>query len=216
MRPVIRLFQPTDRTAVLGLAADTAFFGAPVEAFLEDRRAMQDAFAAYYTDCEPEHLWVAEVDGAVRGYVTGCTGGRQASWNQARVGARAMVRFLGGRYRLGPRTWRYIGRLIGSTLHGEVPPPDLPAYPAHLHINLAESFRGRGLGGRLLQACLDQMTVLGLPGIHLNTTTLNGAALKLYEKMGFQVLARRRTRLWEPWLPQTVVENLVYAKRLNV
>jgi len=29
---------------VLQIAADTAFFGAPAEAFLDDRRIMQDAF----------------------------------------------------------------------------------------------------------------------------------------------------------------------------
>jgi hypothetical protein len=38
----------------------------------------------------------------------------------------------------------------------------------------------------------------------------------MYEKMGFQLLGRRRTRLWEPWLPDKEVDNLVYGKRLRV
>ena len=93
---------------------------------------------------------------------------------------------------------------------------DLRDYPAELHINLAEAARGLGLGRKLMQACLDQMTELGLPGIHLKTTTRNAAAIGLYEKMGFQLLARKRTRLWEPWLPGEEIENLVYGKRLGV
>lgn len=34
----IRPFQQTDRDALLKIAADTAFFGDPVEHFMEDRR----------------------------------------------------------------------------------------------------------------------------------------------------------------------------------
>ena len=59
-----------------------------------------------------------------------------------------------------------------------------------------------------MQACLDQMTELGIPGIHLKTTSMNTAAIKLYEKMGFDswlASARisgtsgcpgRRSRIW--------------------
>jgi len=216
MISVIRLFRPDDRADVLRIAADTAFFGAPVEAFMADRLAMQDAFVTYYTDCEPDHLWVAEVDGAVVGYVSGSIGGAGTTWGQVRIGGLAAFRFLGGRYRLGRRTYRYIARLIGSAVRDEYPHPDLRDYPAHLHINLAEGYRGLGLGRRLLQACLDQMTALSLSGIHLGTTNLNERAVQLYERIGFRLLAHRRTRLWEPWLPGVEVENLVYGKRLNV
>ena len=52
------------------------------------------------------------------------------------------------------------------------------------------------------------MTGLGIPGIHLKTTTMNAAAIKLYERMGFELLAAsahafgksgcpgRRSRTW--------------------
>jgi RimJ/RimL family protein N-acetyltransferase len=102
-----------------------------------------------------------------------------------------------------------------AILRGEYPHADLTQYPAELHINLAEGARGLGLGKQLMNACLDQMTALGLPGIHLSTTSLNVAAVRMYEKMGFRLLGSKRTRLWEPWMPGQEVENLVFGKSLG-
>ena len=36
---------------------EPAFFGEPVEAFLDDRRLFCDAFVRYYTDYEAEYAW---------------------------------------------------------------------------------------------------------------------------------------------------------------
>jgi ribosomal protein S18 acetylase RimI-like enzyme len=213
---IIRLYRPEDRAAVLQIAADTGYFGAPVEAFMDDRHMMQDAFVSYYLDCEPEYTWVAEVDGVVEGYITASTGSRRETRCWLKLYARALGRFLTLRYRLGRLTLRYGSRAALAVLAGEYPHADPRLYPAELHINLTERTRGLGLGRRLLQTCLDQMTDLGVPGIHLSTTNLNGAAVHLYEKMGFQLLARHRTRVWEPWMPGVEVENLVYGKRLSV
>jgi ribosomal protein S18 acetylase RimI-like enzyme len=212
--PTIRSYRAGDRAAVLQIAADTGFFGAPVEAFLDDRRLMQDAFVAYYVDREPEHLWVAEADGEVVGYISGSVGGRHAALGRARIAAATVFRSLTFRYRFGRKSWRYFGRAAQAVLRGEYPHADLKHYPAELHINLAEGARGLGLGKGLMNTCLDQMSALGMPGIHLNTTSLNAAAVGMYEKMGFQLLGRKRTRLWEPWLPDREVVNLVYGKRL--
>jgi len=216
MTPIVRLCRPEDRAAILQIAADTGFFGAPVEAFMQDRRMMQDVFVAYYVDREPEHLWVADVDGAVVGYICGSTGGSAATWGRGLTAFSAGLRLATLRYNVDALTLRYFRRTAGAVLGGEYPHVDLSNYPAELHINLAEAARGLGLGRKLMQACLDQMTELGLPGIHLKTTNRNAAATSLYEKMGFQLLARKRTRLWEPWLPGVEMENLVYGKRLGV
>jgi ribosomal protein S18 acetylase RimI-like enzyme len=216
LTPTVRLYQPQDRSAVLEIAADTGFFGAPVEAFLDDRRLMQDIFVAYYVDREPEHLWVADLDGTTVGYICGSVGGKEVARAQARTSAAAVLKLVTFRYKVCALTRRYFLRVASAVLRGEYPHPDLRGYPAHLHINLTEAARGFGLGKRLMNACLDQMTGLGVPGIHLNTTSLNAAAVKMYEKMGFELLARKRTHLWEPWLPGVEVENQVYGKPLAV
>ena len=54
-----------------------------------DRRMMQDVFVAYYIDHEPEHLWVADVDGTVVGYISGSTGGAAATWGRGLTAAAA-------------------------------------------------------------------------------------------------------------------------------
>lgn len=207
---IIRPYRPADREAVHRLAADTAFFGAPVETFLPDRQAFSDAFVAYYTDCEPQHAWVAEAEGVVAGYLTGSVGGRGATWGRLRVILAAACRFVTGRYRFGQRGSFFVGRLALAALRGESAHADLRPYPAHLHVNVAEAYRGWGLGRQLLAACLSQMAELRVPGIHLHTTSFNRAAVPLYEKMGFRLLAVQRTRVWEPWLPGVEVENRLY------
>jgi hypothetical protein len=59
----------------------------------------------------------------------------------------------------------------------------------------------------LLIAYLDQLLAAGVPGVHLGTTTLNRAALHLYCSLGFQVLAARRSRMWQGLIVEPL-ENL--------
>jgi GNAT superfamily N-acetyltransferase len=42
-------------------------------------------------------------------------------------------------------------------------------YPAHLHINLAPGFRGRGIGARLIDAFAALAAEAGAPGLHVVT-----------------------------------------------
>jgi ribosomal protein S18 acetylase RimI-like enzyme len=210
----IRLYEPADREAVLRIAADTAFFGEPVETFMEDRRLQGDFFVAYYLDYEPQRVWIAEANEEVVGYLTGSTGARREERGKTVTALKAAARLVTLRYRVGPLTRRYALRAAGAVLRGEYPHVDKQRFPAELHINLTARARGLGLGRALLEACLAQMTALGVPGIHLSTTSRNVAALRLYEKLGFEVLGRKRSTLWEPWLPGEEIENLVLGKSL--
>jgi len=162
----IRLYQAGDRPALRQIAADTAFFGQPIEALMEDRRLFLDSFYRYYTDVEPEHAWVACAGGQVAGFLTG---------------------------RL---TWRYLSGIAADGLRGRPIAPNLDEYPAHLHINVAAPWRGHGLGRRLMEAYLEQLRGLGLVGVHLETTDHNAAACRMYERFGFRLLGARPSRLW--------------------
>jgi GNAT superfamily N-acetyltransferase len=62
-------------------------------------------------------------------------------------------------------------------------------YPAHLHINLAASFRGRGIGALLIDAFARDARRAGAAGIHVVT----GAASRnvgFYKRNGFRELRR--------------------------
>jgi GNAT superfamily N-acetyltransferase len=67
-----------------------------------------------------------------------------------------------------------------------------PAYPAHLHINLAPASRGQGLGARLIEAFADRAARAGVPGMHVVT----GRAMRnvrFYLRCAF---AERGSAIW--------------------
>jgi ribosomal protein S18 acetylase RimI-like enzyme len=212
---LVRLYRPSDREAVHRIAADTAFFGAPVEAFLPDRQLFSDFFMAYYTDTEPEHLWVAEHEGQVGGYFAGSLGGAKLIAGQARAAIRVAGGLASRRYRDSRDALKFAARMAAAARHSEYPNPSLDAYPAHLHINVTQSLRGQGAGRKLMEAGMTGLAADGAPGIHLNTTSYNAAAVAMYEKMGFKLLGSKPTHLWEPWLPGVDIKNLVYGKALT-
>jgi GNAT superfamily N-acetyltransferase len=58
-------------------------------------------------------------------------------------------------------------------------------YPAHLHINLAPEFRGRGVGGELIARFIEYARRAGAPGIHV-TTSRGARNVTFYERLGFE------------------------------
>lgn len=207
----IRHYRPEDREAVWTLMADTAFFGEPVEAFFDDRRLYCAALAAYYTDYEPERLWVAEVAGNVVGYVMGCGDSRRRMRiSCTRVLPAALRGILQRRYHVGKKTLRYALRLLQEYLEHSVPTIPLDQFPGHLHINVAASAHRQGIGRTLLETSLAQFWTTGICGVHLFTTDRNRAACHLYESLGFRLLDARPTRRWRG-LVAGRVQNRVYG-----
>jgi ribosomal protein S18 acetylase RimI-like enzyme len=208
---LIRPFTPDDRQAVMSIAADTAFFGEPVEHFLNDRALFCDLFLAPYLDHDPQSCFVAEADGEPVGYILGShdhTGLARSNWS--RVYLPAVLNIIRGRYRIRWMTIRYGLAAIFNTF----PPVPRGRYPADLHINILSRIRGRGVGRRLLEAYQNHLIRSGIRGVYLHTTDRNPFACQLYEKMGYSLLGTRKTLLWQPWLG-TMVENRTYAKILQ-
>ena len=210
----VRPYRSVDRLAVFRIAADTAFFGEPVEAFLEDRSLFCDFFYAYYTDLEPEYGWVACVGEDVVGFLMGSidTRARPRRWLRG-IFPQVIQRLARGGYRIGRATLRYGLRQVQGELRREGLSVDVGTYPAHLHLNVAAGWRGRGLGRQLLDVHLEQMRALGIPGVHLSTTSANTAACRLYERSGFQLLSSCPTRLWQGLVPSPLEER-IYGIRL--
>lgn len=209
----IRPYKSGDRDDVFRLAADTAFFGNPVEDYLDDRKLFCDSLYRYYTDLEPQHCWVASANDEVVGFLTGCVdvSVQRRLW-VTKILPHIALGLVSGRYKIGALTWQHFKRLarhslrIGSSV-------DTSRYPANLHLNVRAAWRGRRLGQRLLEAYLSQLRALQIPGVHLNTTNLNAAACKLFEKMGFKLAAIQPAPQWaglvsEPVFKRTYVLDL--------
>lgn len=210
----IRPFHPDDSLPVHRIAADTAFFGAPVETYLEDRNLFIDAFYRYYTEVEAGNSLVACAGGEVVGFLMGCvdTPGQGRRWLQKSFPVFAR-KLLGGRYTIGRLAFRYAAGLALAGLRGETAHADTAIYPAHLHINIEKSWRGHGLGRDLIEAYLDFLRRQGIRGVQLSTTDMNEAACRLYERMRFTLLDARPTRLWQYWTGR-LVETRTYGLKL--
>ena len=210
----MRHYEARDRESVFRIAADTAFFGEPVEAYLDDRALFCDALYRYYTDLEPWHGWVACANEHVTGFLMGCadTAAQRRLW-LAKILPRLASGVLAGQYRVGSRTRRHAARLARCALHSR-PRVDLRKWPAHLHMNVEAAQRGHGIGRRLLEAFLAQLRKERVRGVHLNTTTLNRAAGALYASAGFRPVALQPAPQWQGLRPDAVF-NVCYALDLQ-
>jgi len=207
----IRRYHPQDREAIWTLVADTAFFGEPVEAFFDDRRLYGAVLTAYYTDYEPERLWVAEVGGSVVGCVMGCGDSRRrVRISCAHILPTVLSRVLRGHYRIGKKALRHTLRTVQEYVERSIPAVPLEQFPGHLHVNVVASARGQGIGRALLETALAQFWATGVRGVHLFTTDCNQAACHLYEALGFRLLDARPTRRWRG-LVAGRVENRAYG-----
>jgi len=195
---VIRLYRPEDRTQVREIACDTSGGEKSIESYFHDRAAVADLLMRYYTDYEPSSLWVAASGPAVVGYLTGCLDTRKYLRLLVRqilpkVMAAAVAR--GALWRL--ETWRLLAGLMGTGVAGGRPKVDLDIYPAHLHINLRQGFRGRGIGTQLMDSFKRQVEQAGGRGIHLLAAGDNAPGHSFFEAQGF-----RRLGEWLLYLPE--------------
>jgi ribosomal protein S18 acetylase RimI-like enzyme len=82
-------------------------------------------------------------------------------------------------------------------LHAPQTAPDAVVrdYPAHLHIDLLERVRGRGLGRVLVERQLATLRGRGSAGVHLDVAVDNPNAIAFYRHLGFTEVHRLETSI---------------------
>ncbi len=77
------------------------------------------------------------------------------------------------------------GRVVGWA---DIKPLDHPLqkHRAVLGMGVHPDFRGRGIGGALLKACLEQARRVGIEKVELSVLRSNQRAVRLYRKLGFR------------------------------
>ena len=212
---VVRRYRSTDRAAVRRICCDTADRGEPVEQFFHDRDVFADLLTVYYTEEEPSSVWVAEHDGRVVGYLTGCLDSRRyrraTAW---RIVPRAVLNGLRRGHLGSVKTWRLAWAALRTWRYrwGRAPLP-LADYPAHIHLNVERAFRGRGLGRQLLERFMASARSAGVPGLYAAVRADNTPSCHLFERMGFHEVNR-----YPVIFPDGAVlrrhETIIYGKRL--
>ena len=201
MDVVVRPYRPEDRDGVRRVYTDTAFFGEPAEAYFDDRELLADLGVSVYTDHYPTCIFVADNSGEVVGYILGSPAGPvSVRLHTLKSLPRIIGRLATCRYRVGRRTLAHVSMVVWAGLHDEFLEVHSAEYPANLHINLEAGYRGRGLGMALMRAYLGKLRSDGVPGVHAVTTNRNHAALRLYQRVGFQFLQEKQTRMWQRYL----------------
>lgn len=88
--------------------------------------------------------------------------------------------------------WRSFADVLVDQLHGRGPPSPVHdgRWPAHLHIDLMPSVRGRGLGASLMRRWLERLGDMDVAGCHVQTLAENRRAIAAFESVGFERLGK--------------------------
>ena len=212
----IRPYEPRDRGAVRQICSDTADAGRPIEHLFPDREVFADVLTNYYTEFEPQSVFVADNGGEVVGYVTGSVNTkrflRTMMWRIVPV---VLVKALLRGTLWHPQTVRLFRANIGMWLkNGYRTGPALDEYPAHLHVNVRDGFRGQQLGQRLVGAFCERARTAGARGVHAGVSAENLRGMHFFEGLGFVEL-HREPRFRNPDGSGGVLYTILYGKQLD-
>lgn len=223
---IIRSFKEGDRGPLRKLCADTAFMGEPVERFFPDRELFCDWASVYYTDYEPQSIFVAEYEnppggeaclaarqaGQICGYVMGAKDESRYRKASAEL-SKACLNRAWGRVLFESCSRNLFFSLVKSFMSGEFKRPDFSRhYPAHLHINVAKPFRGSGIGSMLINRFEEYLRGNKIYGARLST--ISPRANRFFQKQGFGILYRRRVTYFDS-LTQEEIYLSMYGKILE-
>jgi ribosomal protein S18 acetylase RimI-like enzyme len=212
----IRRIAPKDRQAVRHICCATADRGQPLASFYSDCEFVADLMTRYYTDVAPAFSWVAESDGQVIGYLLAAPDSEAARRTVAwRIGPRAVLRALARGALWRAETWRMLAATRQNRRGFEARRRiRLEEYPAELHVNIMDGFRGRHVGVRLMRACLSQLASAGVAGVHANVRSDNPGGRAFFERMGFRAIGEYVTTFPAKGGTQQV-EVSVYARTMD-
>lgn len=170
----IRSFCERDADDVRAICAAADSHFSPAE-----RDILLTLYCNYYIEQEPEHcLILADENDRAVGYCMAAF-----DWSQYKLRYREVylpvLRRCGG--------WRRTFRKKAEMRRLDRYAAD---YPAHLHIDLMESWRGAGYGTKLLAAMAERLAQESVSGVMLDVGAGNSGARRFYARFGFREIGR--------------------------
>lgn len=196
----IRLFRRSDRPAVRQICVACCWMGDYVRQRIPDDWIWAEYWTRYFTDREPEHVWMVERagDGAVVGYLTGTADRARADRYAPLLLPGIVRRVVRKRLLRNPASRAAMFGMAKSILRGEMALPArvVRQYPATFHFNLLAEARGRGIGTRLFEAFVGRMRAVGVRGVHIQVLGCNPAVPAFAARRGFRQVCSRPLHAW--------------------
>lgn len=187
----IRQGRPEDQAGVYYVCLKTGNFGQDGEPFYrEDPDALGRIFVGPYLAFEREFSLTLEDKEGICGYAYGALDSRkfyehyEKEWRPKLCAQFPMPQG-------DPATWTRV-QTVYSWYHNPdyTMPEPYDEYPSHLHIDLLERARGRGVGRRMIEMVMEKLRQRGSPGTHLGVSLMNSPAYGFYIRLGFKDLLR--------------------------
>ncbi len=184
-----------DWQAIRELCCRTGNAGDPIEASRGPFFA--ELWIGPYQTILPAWTYVADVDGRVVGYLTGCPDTRAFRRRLLLATLPLLLRVASGRYPWNGDTRRFVHRFLGlergpeARVRRTLPRSLWATHPAHLHMNVEAVARNQGIGGALLERYAADLRRAGVAGVHL---LCGEAARGFYARHGFDELTALEVR----------------------
>lgn len=203
----VRPYIIQDQQRLYDICCDCAFLGEPIDQIFMDREWFGAVMVLPYLILEPEHTWVAEVDGEVVGYLTASTsplfGYFRFQLVVTRV-AQLVMNLVLGQYDIHPRSKQFAQFVIQKGLS------QIPSHPrntGHFHFNVQRPFRGQGIGKKLIAAFETMLRSEGLHQYYAEVMSSNVWRPESYfQKLGYKIYDKLPTTVFESEL-----ENPLYV-----
>jgi len=193
----IRLARPEDWLSIREICCKTGNAGKPIDRVRWP--FFGELWVGPYQKLLSDWCFVAESDHQILGYLTGCPNSTAFERKKALLFTPSLLlqilvgNFLRNKFPKNNDTRRFVRRSLGiekgpEACFSEPTHQRLrDEYPAHLHINLDENARGRGLGKQLQETYFEALREKGVPGVHL---FCGANPVPFYEKTGFSILKK--------------------------
>ena len=212
----IRKLSKSDKLSLINITFETAFLGKSGASIFDDSNLFFDSGYLYYYLFEKDISFVAEVEDKVIGYIL-CTSSitkRNIIEIFYIIPFIVLPKLIFFRYKIGIKTLKYFYLFIVDSIFCNNISAPTNKYPAALHINIIDGYRGKRLGSALMKELLEELKKRGINGIQLKTTSENKSAIALYKKFSFKEFRIKESYLWEKFT-QNKVNDIIFVLDLK-
>ncbi len=211
----VRHYQEADIEAVRVIYGDDEFARPRLlQKYPRMSAYLADEVSYYYTQYEPESIFVAEVEGEIVGALLGGVDThRHERYYKQRIRPYLARQCLMGAY--GWPVW--LMAVMRTEIAGRkivAPRVDRNQYPAHLHIGILPAWRRQGIGTALMDSYAKYLRKKGVAGYHLYASSFHPLGVSFYRKLGLEDLGQFVWRLYDgfEWI---MVTEYIFGKRLD-